>query len=112
MDYDEYRLWEIYWSKDLEYPRRAEYYSMGIMAEVRRPNVKNPSLVKIEDMRIKFKDKDNKTELDEDSHKTKTIIAKNAWLGAFGMNINTVQEGSNKPPELNIMRRKVRPNQA
>lgn len=47
-------VWIIWMDKQLNAPDRTAYYLMQIAAEIRRANVKNPSKVKIEDMRLKF----------------------------------------------------------
>jgi hypothetical protein len=110
--YDEYRLWEIFWQKDLEVPRRPEYYAMGIMAECRRPHVKDPSSVKLEQMLIRFSDK--KSEKAQFTQEQLLEMNKARWLMGVGMDPKLAKaKGGVYRGETNksIMRRKVRPNQ-
>lgn len=103
---DEMNMWEEYWSEELNRPGIAEYYAMGIMAEIRRPNVKVPSAVKIEDMRIKFVEKKQGTIQTGFTQEQLTEINKQRWFGALG--------GPPEQPRTTArsrLQKKIRPNQ-
>jgi hypothetical protein len=103
---DEILLWQEFWFQELDTPYRLTYYLMGLMAEVRRPNVKHPASIKIEDMRIKFQDR---------RHKPRSVMtdqqriehAKAKWF----MGLGGPPGSDTKHLKPSIMQKKIRPNQ-
>lgn len=106
---EEARMWEEFWLQELDVPDRTAYYLMGVMAETIRPHVKHPNSIKLDQMRIRFKPKDQKGR-GAMTDQQRIDMAKQTWFGALGGFPNEFGQGP-KGKQTPIMHRKIRPNQ-
>lgn len=64
---------------------RENYYLAQIAAEVRRGHVKDPGKVKIDDLILKFENKDPNLRVDDLSPDDRMARSKSFWLATLGM---------------------------
>ena len=79
----EFTQWMLYLEMEEERHTKQDYYLAQIAAEVRRPNIKNPSKLQVEDMLLKFEKRDRMKK--EVSVETMTANHKQFWMASVGL---------------------------
>lgn len=73
---------------DMSRPSRSDHYLMQVAAEGRRALVEKPSLVKVEDFRIRFGSDEDRPEPSKVNH------SKNMWLSCMTAPVDKVSAAS------------------
>lgn len=83
MTHRQYQAWHQWLEEDFNNPGKLEAYLMQVAAEVRMGNSKEPSKVKIDDMKV-IRKRHKVSQPTEEGRKLATTAAKMKWMGAFG----------------------------
>lgn len=81
--------------KEWDTPNRTDHYLMQIAVEVARTKAKNPSSVKMEHMKLRFKDTTGKN-ITQDDIIEATKRSKSAWMGKMTVPIKVIDEEGNE----------------
>lgn len=83
MTHRQFLAWGYWLKEQWEHPSRTDYYLMQVAFEVLRGNLSKPAVLKLSDMKLKFKH--GKKPMSEEHKKNLTDLAKAQWLGWVGL---------------------------
>jgi hypothetical protein len=81
----EFVEWQEYFEKELNMPRREDYYLAQIAAEVYRGNAKTPASVRTNHFLLKFTTEEKKKPISEAEIQQRTVNSKVAWFAIANM---------------------------